>query len=119
MPGIQFWNRFLLFFQQPKKYPATPYTKHVSTGRIHLYTFLQMCFFMGVFIVQNTKSIAIIFPFMTLLCIPGRLYVLPRFLEGWELLLLDGYEEEIDEWLSIKEGRKVEAEIEVEAGDEE
>mmetsp|Transcript_9808 Transcript_9808/g.18942 ORF Transcript_9808/g.18942 Transcript_9808/m.18942 type:complete len:88 (-) Transcript_9808:217-480(-) len=82
MPGIQFWNRFLLFFQQPAKYPETLYTKYVSTARIHLYTFLQIVFFMGVFIVQNTKSIAIISPFMTLLCIPGRLYVLPRFLEG-------------------------------------
>ena len=64
----------------------------------------QIVFFMGVFIVQNTQAIAIIFPFMTLMCIPGRLYVLPKFLEGWELLLLDGHEEEIDEWLAIKEG---------------
>jgi len=34
-------------------------------------------------------------------------------------LLLDGYEEDIDEWLSIKEGTRVEAEVEVDAGDEE
>ena len=119
MPGIQFWNRFLLFFQQPSKYPKTPYTKYVDTGRIHLYTFLQICFFMGVFLVQNTKSIAIIFPFMTLMCIPGRLYVLPRFLKGWELLLLDGYEEDIDEWLAIKEGTKASNDGgEIEDGDE-
>uniref|UniRef100_A0A7S3L851 Bicarbonate transporter-like transmembrane domain-containing protein n=1 Tax=Amphora coffeiformis TaxID=265554 RepID=A0A7S3L851_9STRA len=119
MPGIQFWNRFLLFFQQPSKYPETPYTKYVATSRIHLYTFLQIVFFMGVFIVQNTKSIAIIFPFMTLLCIPGRMYVLPKFMKGWELLLLDGYEEEIEEWLAIKEGTKTKSAAEVEDGDEE
>ena len=40
---------------------------------------------------------------MTLLCIPARLYVLPKFLEGWELLLLDGEEEQINEWIEKKE----------------
>lgn len=104
MPGIQFWNRFLLFFKQPSKYPKTAFTKYVDTGRIHRYTILQICFFLGVFMVQNTKSIAIIFPFMTMMCIPGRLFVLPMFLEGWELLLLDGYDEEINEWLALREG---------------
>ena len=73
---------------------------------------------MGVFIVQNTQAIAIIFPFMTLMCIPGRLYVLPKFLEGWELLLLDGYEEEIDKWVAIKEGLADPKKVAVDDGDE-
>ena len=103
MPGIQFWNRILLFLQQPSKYAETPYTKYLSPGRIHLYTFLQIVFFCGVFVVQNTQSIAIIFPFMTLLCIPGRLLLLPKFFEGWELLLLDGEDEEIEHWIALKE----------------
>jgi hypothetical protein len=106
MPGIQFWGRILLLFQQPSRYAETPYTKYLRPGRIHLYTFLQFLFFCGVFVVQNVKAIAIIFPFMTLLCIPGRLFLLPRFLEGWELLLLDGEDEEIQEWIELKEGRK-------------
>ena len=67
---------------------------------------------------QNTRSIAIIFPFMTLLCIPGRMYVLPKFMEGWELLLLDGHEEDIQVWIAIKEGTKA-PRAEIEAGDEE
>jgi hypothetical protein len=106
MPGIQFWNRILLFFQQPSEYPSTPYTKYVDKKKIHLYTFLQLCFFAGVFVVQNTPSIAIGFPFMTLLCIPGRLWLVPKFIDGWELLLLDGYEEDIDEWIAKKEALK-------------
>jgi len=105
MPGIQFWNRILLLLKQPSMYPDTPYTKYVETKKIHLFTFLEIVFFCGVFIVQNTKSIAIIFPFMTLLCIPGRLFLLPKFFEGWELLLLDGENELIDEWVDLKEGR--------------
>lgn len=103
MPGLQFWNRFLMFFQQPSMYPETPYTKYMSKGRIHKYTVLQIVFFCGVFLVQNIKVIAIAFPFMTLLCIPGRLYLLPKFFEGWELLLLDGEEEKIAEWVEAKE----------------
>ena len=75
----------------------------MDKSRIHRYTLLQILFFCGVFVVQNTKSIAIIFPFMTLMCIPGRLYVLPKFLEGWELLLLDGEDEQIAEWIHKKE----------------
>ena len=100
------WQRFLLLFKQPAKYPETPYTKYMTPGRIHKYTLLQLAAFLGVFFVQNTKSIAIGFPFMTLMCIPFRLYVLPLFLEGWELELLDGYDEGIEEWIAAKEGTK-------------
>jgi len=106
LPGLQFWNRFLLFFKQPSRYPETPYTKYMSKPRIHLYTFVQIAFFCGVFLVQNFQVIAIAFPFMTLLCIPARLYLLPRIFKGWELLLLDGDEEQIDEWIDLKENRK-------------
>ena len=41
---------------------------------------------------------------MTLLMIPTRNYLLPRFFEGWELLLLDGDDEPIAEWIALKEG---------------
>lgn len=94
LPNIQFWTRFLNFFRQPALYPKTPYTQHVPTRKIHFFTLLQLLFFAGVFTVQNVKVIAIVFPFMTLLCIPGRLYLLPRFFEGWELALLDSNDEE-------------------------
>ena len=41
--------------------------------------------------------------FFILLCIPARLYLLPRFFAGWELALLDGEDDEINEWLEKKE----------------
>ena len=103
MPGIQFWTRFLMFFQQPSKFEEKPYTKYMKTSRIHLYTFFQIIFFCGVFVVQNIKAVAIVFPFMTLLCIPGRLFFLSKFFAGWELLLLDGEGEDIAEWVKLKE----------------
>jgi hypothetical protein len=102
--GIQFWQRILMFLQQPSMYPDTPYTKYMDKSRIHLFTVLQIVFFCGVFVVQNTPAIAIIFPFMTLLCIPGRLVLLGKIFKGWELLLLDGEQDKIEEWVALKEG---------------
>ena len=106
LPGMQFWQRILMVFREPDLYPDTVYTKYMSKGRIHKYTLFQMLFFAGVFVVQNIKLISIGFPFMTLLCIPGRLYLLPKFFEGWELALLDGEDEEIEKWIEAKEGRR-------------
>jgi uncharacterized integral membrane protein len=103
LPGIQFWNRFLLFFMQPSQFPEKPFVKYMTTKRIHMFTVFQIVFFLGVFFVQNTQSVAIGFPFMTLMCIPVRLFLAPKFFEGWELCLLDGYDEEVEEWIAAKE----------------
>ena len=103
LPNIQFWNRFLLWFQQPSAYPETVYTKYMEKKRIHKYTCFQILFFAGVFTMMNLPGTGIIFPFMTLLCIPARLYLLPKFFEGWELVLLDGEDENIEEWIEAKE----------------
>jgi HCO3- transporter family len=103
LPSIQFWQRILLFFKQPAKWPSTTYTDYMKKIRIHKYTIFQFFFFTLVFVVQNVKAIAIAFPLMTFLCIPARLYFLPKFFEGWELVLLDGEDEEIETWIDAKE----------------
>jgi hypothetical protein len=102
LPNMQLWHRFLLFFQQPSKYPKTGYTENMTRARIHTYTCGQIFFFGLIFAVMNTKKISIAFPLMTLLCIPARLFLFPRMFEGWELLLLDGEDEDITEWISRK-----------------
>lgn len=38
LPKIQFWQRFLMFFQQPSKYPSYPFTEWMQIPRIHKYT---------------------------------------------------------------------------------
>lgn len=53
---------------------------------------------------------------MTMMCIPGRPYVLPKFLEGCELLLMDFYDEEINKWLALRE-RRAEDDEDDEKGD--
>jgi hypothetical protein len=103
LPKIQFWNRFLMFFQQPAMYPSYPFTDWMKPARIHKYTCFQIFFFGLVFFVQNYKKISIIFPLMTLLCIPARLFLLPRIFENWELCVLDDEEDMIEEWIEAKE----------------
>lgn len=117
--GLQFWMRIKLFFMQPSRYPELVYTKYMKKSRIHLYTILQIVFFGCVFAVQNIKAIAIAFPFMTFLCIPARLYFLPRFFEGWELVVLDGDDEQKKEWVDAKEdsNRAFHLEDDLEDGD--
>ena len=106
LPSIQMWDRFLMLMMEPSKYPETDYTKYIDKKRIHLFTFWQIVFFLGVFVIQNIQAVAIVFPFMTLLCIPGRMFFLSRIFEGWELLLLDGENEQIERWIALKEGKE-------------
>lgn len=47
-------------------------------------------------------STAIAFPFFILLCIPVRLYLLPRIFEDWELIVLDGSPKEVEAFLREK-----------------
>jgi hypothetical protein len=103
LPAQQFWQRILLFFMQPSKYPDYPYVKYMPKKRVHLYTVVELCFFALVFTVREIKTIAIAFPLMTLMCIPARVYLLPRIFARWELLLVDGDPNDIALWCQRKE----------------
>jgi hypothetical protein len=118
LPAQQFWQRILLFFMQPSKYPETPYTKYMPKKRIHLYTFVELIFFGLVFTVREIKTIAIAFPLMTLMCIPARCYLLPRIFKQWELLLVDGDPDDIALWCERKEAA-MRGEYVADAGDAE
>jgi len=99
LPAQQFWQRFLLFFQEPSKIALNPYTENLPIGRIHKYTVIQLVMFALLYAVKNYKAISIGFPLFILLCIPVRLYVLPKIFDHDELTLLDGTPEEIEKWL--------------------
>ena len=81
------------------KYPETPYTVFMEKNRIHLYTIIQLIFFGMLYTVKTIKAIAIAFPFFILLCIPARLYLLPRIFYGYELCVLDGSPEEVESFV--------------------
>lgn len=100
--NVQFWKRIQMFLQQSSLYAPSPATDHMEHRRIHIFTIVQIFLFGLVCLVQNTDLIAMGFPLLTLLCIPIRVYLLPKFFEGWELLLLDGEEHIIKKWLRRK-----------------
>ena len=103
LPAQQFWQRILLLFMEPKKYPSTPYTDYMQIKRVHLFTFIQAIFFALLYAVKSIKTIAIAFPLMILLCIPARIYLLPKFFSKDELILLDGSPERIEKWIAKRE----------------
>jgi len=98
-----FWNRINMLFMQPSHYPVTPFTKYLKPKRIHLFTFAQIILFGLLYTVKSIKTIAIAFPLMIAICIPIRLFLLPKIFSEEELILLDTDEATIKEWLQAHE----------------
>ena len=100
----QFWSRFSMLFMQPSRYPNEPYTQHVSISQMHKYTAIQLFLFILLYVVQVIKPIAIVFPIVIKICIPIRMYILPKYFAEHELILLDGDDAEIEAWLEKNAG---------------
>ena len=98
----QFWGRIMMVFMQPSRYPREPHVEHVSTRSLHRFTMLQLCLFMLLYIVKAIKTIAIGFPVVIALCIPFRVYALPKLFTEEELIMLDSDESTIQAWLAAK-----------------
>lgn len=98
----QFWHRLLLIFKQPSRYGETGegFSKHMKPARIHLFTAIQLFLFVSLYLVKAIKTIAIAFPVVIALCIPIRLYLLPKIFTPDELVLLDGDDKDIKNCLS-------------------
>jgi hypothetical protein len=96
----QFFGRFLMFFMQPSKYPKEPYTEHMKKSRMHLFTCIQLLLFGVLYTVIATKVVAIMFPFVILMFIPIRLFVLPKIFTDEELLFIDSDEDAVNEFLT-------------------
>ena len=96
----QLFGRFMMFFMQPSKYPKEPYTVHMKKSKMHLFTAIQLTIFAMLYVVIATKVAAISFPFFILMCIPIRLYVLPKFFTEEELLFIDSDEDAINQFLT-------------------
>ena len=96
----QFWGRMLMFFMQPSKYPVQPYTQYMKPTRMHLFTSIQLFFFALLYTVKSIKTIAIAFPICIALCIPIRLYVLPKIFTQDELILIDSDPQTVKLWIA-------------------
>ena len=87
-------------FMQPSKYPKEPFTEHVSKSQMHKYTAIQLFLFVLLYVVQVIQAIAIVFPIIIKVCIPIRMYILPKYFTEVELIMLDGEDEEIENWIA-------------------
>uniref|UniRef100_A0A803JNR2 Anion exchange protein n=1 Tax=Xenopus tropicalis TaxID=8364 RepID=A0A803JNR2_XENTR len=89
--GIQFYERFQLLLKPPKHHPDVMYVKKVRTLRMHLYTALQLVCLAVLWVVMSTAA-SLAFPFILILTVPLRLFLLSRIFTERELKCLDADE---------------------------
>mmetsp|Transcript_5040 Transcript_5040/g.10997 ORF Transcript_5040/g.10997 Transcript_5040/m.10997 type:complete len:646 (-) Transcript_5040:24-1961(-) len=92
----EFWQRFKMFFMQGSRLPDYPFTKYLPKNKIHMFTFCQVLLFILLTVFRSVKVIAIAFAVVIKICIPIRMYLLPRWFTEEELILLDGEDDEIE-----------------------
>ncbi|XP_071527622.1 band 3 anion transport protein-like isoform X2 [Panulirus ornatus] len=89
--GIQFLDRLILILMPVKHHPNLPYVKKVRTWKMHAFTGIQFLMLVVLWIVKQSPA-ALCFPFVLMLLIPMRLYLLPYGFSNPELSALDGKE---------------------------
>uniref|UniRef100_A0A8C3RIL5 Anion exchange protein n=1 Tax=Cyanoderma ruficeps TaxID=181631 RepID=A0A8C3RIL5_9PASS len=86
--GIQLFDRILLLLKPPKYHPDEPYVTRVKTWRMHLFTFTQIIFLVLLWVVKSTPA-SLALPFVLILTVPLRRFLLPRIFRDIELKCLD------------------------------
>uniref|UniRef100_A0A673C3E1 Anion exchange protein n=1 Tax=Sphaeramia orbicularis TaxID=375764 RepID=A0A673C3E1_9TELE len=88
LSGIQLWDRMLLLFIPKKYHPNEPYATRVSTGRMHLFTAIQVVCLAVLWIVKSSP-ISLALPFVLILTIPLRMLMTGRLFTQLEMKCLD------------------------------
>ncbi|XP_075027434.1 band 3 anion transport protein isoform X2 [Calonectris borealis] len=86
--GIQLFDRILLLLMPPKYHPNEPYVTRVKTWRMHLFTFTQIVVLGLLWVVKSTPA-SLALPFVLILTVPLRRFLLPRIFRDIELKCLD------------------------------
>lgn len=82
--GIQFLERLFLVLMPVKHHPNVPYVKKVRTWKMHAFTAIQLVMLVVLWLVKISPA-ALCFPFVLMLLIPIRLYLLPYGFNNPEL----------------------------------
>ncbi|NWT79125.1 B3AT protein, partial [Lanius ludovicianus] len=82
--GIQLFDRILLLLKPPKYHPDEPYVTRVKTWRMHLFTFTQIIFLVVLWVVKSTPA-SLALPFVLILTVPLRRFLLPKIFRDIEL----------------------------------
>lgn len=86
--GIQLFDRILLLLKPPKYHPDEPYVTRVKTWRMHLFTFTQIIVLVVLWVVKSTPA-SLALPFVLILTVPLRRFLLPKIFRDIELKCLD------------------------------
>ncbi|XP_070707528.1 solute carrier family 4 member 1b (Diego blood group) [Pempheris klunzingeri] len=86
--GIQLWDRILLLLIPKKYHPDEPYATRVSTGRMHLFTAIQVVCLAVLWIVKSSP-LSLALPFILILTIPLRMFMTGRLFTVLEIKCLD------------------------------
>ncbi|XP_035304075.1 band 3 anion transport protein [Cricetulus griseus] len=89
LSGIQVFDRILLLFKPPKYHPDVPFVKRVKTWRMHLFTGIQIICLAALWVVKSTPA-SLALPFVLILTVPLRRFLLPLIFSELELQCLDG-----------------------------
>jgi hypothetical protein len=83
--GIQLIERIVLFFIPEKYFPTRSYTQDVSFWRLNMYTLIQIILLVFIFMVKHYKRTALAFPFVLILFIAFRQFIMPLIFSDKEL----------------------------------
>ncbi|XP_061873218.1 band 3 anion transport protein isoform X2 [Colius striatus] len=86
--GIQLFDRILLLLMPPKYHPNEPYVTRVKTWRMHLFTFTQIVVLVLLWVVKSTPA-SLALPFVLILTVVLRRFLLPKIFKDIELKCLD------------------------------
>ncbi|XP_030397582.1 band 3 anion transport protein [Gopherus evgoodei] len=108
--GIQLYDRILLLLMPPKYHPEEPYVKWVKTWRMHIFTLTQIVCLATLWAVKSTPA-SLALPFVLILTVPLRRFLLPKIFSDIELKCLDA--EDANVTFDETEGRDVYHEVQM------
>ncbi|KAM8880601.1 anion exchange protein 2b isoform 3-T4 [Synchiropus picturatus] len=86
--GIQLTERMMLLLMPPKYHPDHTYIRKVRTLRMHLFTCIQVVCLAALWAVMSTQA-SLAFPFVLILTVPVKMFVLRRIFTPREMACLD------------------------------
>uniref|UniRef100_A0A8C5I1A6 Anion exchange protein n=1 Tax=Gouania willdenowi TaxID=441366 RepID=A0A8C5I1A6_GOUWI len=86
--GIQLTERIMLLLMPPKYHPDHTYVRKVRTLRMHLFTCIQVVCLVVLWAVMSTQA-SLAFPFVLILTVPVKMFVLQRIFNSREIACLD------------------------------
>ncbi|XP_024121196.1 anion exchange protein 3 [Oryzias melastigma] len=93
LTGIQLYERITLMVTPAKHHPDHIYVTKVKTWRMNMFTIIQLTCIVALWVVKSTV-VSLAFPFILILTIPVKMFLLPRIFSAREMACLDSEDAE-------------------------